>query len=91
MLAENLLSIWLYLIKITPKVSFIVQYFRYVTTFFKCGNCVFPLQVFKELGQEYGLVELDEVEDGSSMQEYLSQLTGARSVRLIYPLGIPFL
>ena len=56
-----------------------------------CRNCVYPLQVFKELGQEYGLVELDEVEDGSSMQEYLSQLTGARSVRLIYPLGIPLL
>ena len=38
------------------------------------------LQVFKELGQEYGLMELDEVEDGSNMQSYLAELTGAKSV-----------
>ena len=42
----------------------------------------FNFQVFKEMGQDFGLIELDETQDGSSMQSYLSQLTGASSVRL---------
>lgn len=52
-----------------------------------CPYCTMAKKVFKEMGQEYGLVELDEAEDGSSMQSYLSQLTGARTVPRVFVQG----
>ena len=38
------------------------------------------LQVFKDLNQEYDLIELDQVPDGSAIQDELGKMTGARTV-----------
>jgi glutaredoxin len=38
------------------------------------------LQVFKDLNQEYDLIELDQVPDGSNIQDELGKMTGARTV-----------
>lgn len=52
-----------------------------------CPYCTMAKDVFKEIGEKFGLVELDEVEDGSSMQAYLAELTGARTVPRVFIRG----
>ncbi|XP_043188516.1 glutaredoxin-C4-like [Amphibalanus amphitrite] len=52
-----------------------------------CPYCTMAKKVFKEMGQEYGLIELDETQDGSSMQQYLAQITGASSVPRVFVSG----
>ena len=49
------------------------------------------LQVFKDLNQEYDLIELDQVPDGSAIQDELGKMTGARTVielKNIFFIGI---
>ncbi|XP_037083482.1 glutaredoxin-1-like [Pollicipes pollicipes] len=52
-----------------------------------CPYCRMAKQVFNEIGENFGLVELDQHEDGSSMQDYLGQLTGARTVPRVFIRG----
>lgn len=48
--------------------------------------------VFNEIGATYKVIELDEHNDGRSLQEALAQMTGARTVRTqCFILGAEFL
>jgi len=52
-----------------------------------CPYCTKAKKVFKEIGQKYELVELDEDKDGGEMQQYLGEMTGARSVPRVFING----
>lgn len=41
--------------------------------------------VFNEIGATYKVIELDEHNDGRSLQEALAQMTGAKTVRRTSP------
>lgn len=46
-----------------------------------CPFCTKTKELFKSLGVKIVVIELDERDDGSEIQDYLNQLTGGRSVR----------
>ncbi|KAI8364664.1 glutaredoxin-1 [Radiomyces spectabilis] len=52
-----------------------------------CPYCSKAKNVFKELGQEFYVIELDQDDKGSAIQQYLAQLTGQRTVPNIFING----
>jgi len=45
-----------------------------------CPYCTMAKEVFKKINQPYDLIELDQISDGSSIQDALGEMTGARTV-----------
>ncbi|XP_046672813.1 glutaredoxin-C4-like isoform X1 [Homalodisca vitripennis] len=52
-----------------------------------CPYCKMAKEVFNNLKHKYTLIELDQREDGSEMQDVLGELTGARSVPRVFVKG----
>ncbi|XP_043079437.1 glutaredoxin 2 isoform X3 [Puntigrus tetrazona] len=52
-----------------------------------CPYCKMAKNVFNEIGATYKVVELDEHNDGSRLQETLAQMTGARTVPRVFING----
>ncbi|XP_020492928.2 glutaredoxin 2 isoform X1 [Labrus bergylta] len=52
-----------------------------------CPYCKMAKNVFNEIGATYKVVELDEHNDGRSLQEALAQMTGARTVPRVFVNG----
>uniref|UniRef100_A0A3Q4HWV5 Glutaredoxin domain-containing protein n=1 Tax=Neolamprologus brichardi TaxID=32507 RepID=A0A3Q4HWV5_NEOBR len=50
-----------------------------------CPYCKMAKNVFNEIGATYKVIELDEHNDGRSLQEALAQMTGAKTVRRTSP------
>ncbi|XP_018409445.1 PREDICTED: thioredoxin reductase 3 isoform X1 [Nanorana parkeri] len=49
-----------------------------------CPYCIQVKELFTSLGKEYVALELDECDDGSSIQEVLHELTGLRTVPSVF-------
>ncbi|XP_055364146.1 glutaredoxin 2 isoform X2 [Betta splendens] len=52
-----------------------------------CPYCRMAKNVFNEIGATYKVIELDEHNDGRSLQEALAQMTGARTVPRVFVNG----
>ncbi|XP_042069803.1 glutaredoxin 2 isoform X2 [Haplochromis burtoni] len=52
-----------------------------------CPYCKMAKNVFNEIGATYKVIELDEHNDGRSLQEALAQMTGARTVPRVFVNG----
>ncbi|KAJ7986432.1 hypothetical protein DPEC_G00339830 [Dallia pectoralis] len=52
-----------------------------------CPYCKLAKNVFNEIGATYKVIELDEHNDGRSLQEALAQMTGARTVPRVFING----
>ncbi|XP_061593291.1 glutaredoxin 2 isoform X2 [Cololabis saira] len=52
-----------------------------------CPYCKMAKNVFNEIGANYKVIELDEHNDGRSLQEALAQVTGARTVPRVFING----
>ncbi|XP_063243006.1 uncharacterized protein LOC134542565 isoform X2 [Bacillus rossius redtenbacheri] len=52
-----------------------------------CPYCKMAKEVFDKLCQKYTAVELNELDDGDSMQAVLGELTGAKTVPRVFVKG----
>ncbi|XP_076880703.1 glutaredoxin 2 [Brachyhypopomus gauderio] len=52
-----------------------------------CPYCKMAKNVFNEIGATYKVVELDEHNDGTRLQDTLAQMTGARTVPRVFVNG----
>nr|XP_020457574.1 glutaredoxin 2 [Monopterus albus] len=52
-----------------------------------CPYCTMAKNVFNEIGAIYKVIELDEHNDGTRLQEVLAQMTGARTVPRVFING----
>ncbi|XP_046405507.1 glutaredoxin-2, mitochondrial-like isoform X2 [Ischnura elegans] len=52
-----------------------------------CPYCVQAKKLFESLGYTYTAIELDKMPNGPSIQDYLGQKTGARTVPRVFIKG----